>query len=867
MSERDEHAAFPATAMTLIAGLKAEPAVRARSIDGVTRAYWRPVYSYLRLRWRKSPEDAADMTQGFFAAMLERDFFRSYDQLFGMEDVAGGVGDDPLAQGRGGALAQHRLHERGHRLARERAEAQHERRTSAARLDHVRPLVGPRRRDPHEAPMVERLRRLQVLHRDGVGPVEILEQRDHRATRAMRREPVSPGEAALTQGQRRARVDTAHVANELGDEAEWSAGSVAIGPGQPRGSTPRIVERTVERSRPARGHDGCGGRAFHGAERERHARRAAGIAQRRRIGLEREAPDAGRAPQLGREIRPHRHHQRRRARLPHRHRVTTNPHSLGRCDRRAGLVIPACAKVVLVLALAAAGCAPAASPRASTRPPAAEIIDLASEFLTTACRAAPGAEFARAWLAYEDRHRAFFDAIYYDSDEARAERTTLAEELGPRRDEMCGHVRSFLVAAPGTIAALRGRVGELMGRAPESPVYFASALQWTDGRAETFEGRDVLALNARHETFARTSGLTVTIAHELIHDAQKAAMRGEDEQLAPIARALFSEGAAVYGVQLLFPEIGSRALGLRPEQIERAEVVAPQAASEILTLLRAADGQPRLRRFFHGGVADAVYPPKMGYYLGNAIFRSLARRQGDVPAARATPGVFLAEAETYLSELGHRRVDVPSPQVDLPAVVRLRDDFLARARARGIALSFVPEVREWTRPSLTSWRQEERAVAIPRWEELSEPQRDLLARMTGDEHEARRVFDLLFRWFLVAHELAHALQDNASAARLDYASGERLANDVAVTFLDELPEARRTLYGLAPVLVRAAERLPPLSEFRDQEALNRFFDEHYDELTRDLPRYGAFQLHFILDSFRRVDRLRFEEAIQKAVRP
>src|SRR2546425_1276402 len=81
MSPRDSDPAggFPATAMTLLAGLKGDGAERRRSIEGVTRAYWRPVYSHLRLRWRKSPADAADLTQGFFAAMLERDFFASYD--------------------------------------------------------------------------------------------------------------------------------------------------------------------------------------------------------------------------------------------------------------------------------------------------------------------------------------------------------------------------------------------------------------------------------------------------------------------------------------------------------------------------------------------------------------------------------------------------------------------------------------------------------------------------------------------------------------------------------------------------------------------------------------------------------------------
>jgi DNA-directed RNA polymerase specialized sigma24 family protein len=37
------------------------------------------VYAYLRLRWRAAPPDAEDLTQGFFARALEKEFFDGYD--------------------------------------------------------------------------------------------------------------------------------------------------------------------------------------------------------------------------------------------------------------------------------------------------------------------------------------------------------------------------------------------------------------------------------------------------------------------------------------------------------------------------------------------------------------------------------------------------------------------------------------------------------------------------------------------------------------------------------------------------------------------------------------------------------------------
>ncbi len=42
-------------------------------------AYWKPVYKYIRLGWRKDNEQAQDLTQEFFTRLLEKDFLESYD--------------------------------------------------------------------------------------------------------------------------------------------------------------------------------------------------------------------------------------------------------------------------------------------------------------------------------------------------------------------------------------------------------------------------------------------------------------------------------------------------------------------------------------------------------------------------------------------------------------------------------------------------------------------------------------------------------------------------------------------------------------------------------------------------------------------
>lgn len=63
----------------LAALLAGEEEARRRGADALVTAYWKPAFSYLRLRWRASDEDAQDLVQGFFARALEKSFFDTFD--------------------------------------------------------------------------------------------------------------------------------------------------------------------------------------------------------------------------------------------------------------------------------------------------------------------------------------------------------------------------------------------------------------------------------------------------------------------------------------------------------------------------------------------------------------------------------------------------------------------------------------------------------------------------------------------------------------------------------------------------------------------------------------------------------------------
>jgi RNA polymerase sigma factor (sigma-70 family) len=75
--ERD---VFPPTRHSVVRALAMSTGdERAAAFDTLVRGYWRPVYAYIRLRWRRDPEEARDLTQEFFTRAFEKAYLDRYD--------------------------------------------------------------------------------------------------------------------------------------------------------------------------------------------------------------------------------------------------------------------------------------------------------------------------------------------------------------------------------------------------------------------------------------------------------------------------------------------------------------------------------------------------------------------------------------------------------------------------------------------------------------------------------------------------------------------------------------------------------------------------------------------------------------------
>lgn len=71
---------FPATRLSVVERTRSGDAETRRiALAAIIDAYWKPAYKYLRVKWSLDPDAAADLTQEFFTATLEKEVIERYD--------------------------------------------------------------------------------------------------------------------------------------------------------------------------------------------------------------------------------------------------------------------------------------------------------------------------------------------------------------------------------------------------------------------------------------------------------------------------------------------------------------------------------------------------------------------------------------------------------------------------------------------------------------------------------------------------------------------------------------------------------------------------------------------------------------------
>jgi len=146
-----------------------------------------------------------------------------------------------------------------------------------------------------------------------------------------------------------------------------------------------------------------------------------------------------------------------------------------------------------------------------------------------------------------------------------------------------------------------------------------------------------------------------------------------------------------------------------------------------------------------------------------------------------------------------------APSCGLAPLEQLRTAFLLRAARAGHPLRAAPPLREATGPRLLAWNAAAGEVEVPRWEELPDAERALLARMAGAPERAPELFAWLYRWFYLPRALSEALLAGPGDG-LVLPDG-RLADDLAVAFLAAEPMGPERLTRVRALIDEALSRL------------------------------------------------------------
>jgi DNA-directed RNA polymerase specialized sigma24 family protein len=73
------HRPFPTTRHSLIHCAAGAGTLAREALDSIVAVYWKPAYKHVRIQWKRSNEEAKDLVQGFFTALIEQRILAAFD--------------------------------------------------------------------------------------------------------------------------------------------------------------------------------------------------------------------------------------------------------------------------------------------------------------------------------------------------------------------------------------------------------------------------------------------------------------------------------------------------------------------------------------------------------------------------------------------------------------------------------------------------------------------------------------------------------------------------------------------------------------------------------------------------------------------
>ncbi len=218
--------------------------------------------------------------------------------------------------------------------------------------------------------------------------------------------------------------------------------------------------------------------------------------------------------------------------------------------------------------------------------------------------------------------------------------------------------------------------------------------------------------------------------------------------------------------------------------------------------------------------------------------------------------VLIARPAFIVAQVQPATVDTADLRVEVTALIA---EFRGRIAAAGAPLPYSPRVQLRVTPQLIYFNDGDSTIVVPWWDGLDPGTQHSFTALARDSSEGRRLFLDLFNWFLLPHELTHALQAHYAQLWQPYAS-EAEANVGAVAYWMALGAERR-LRSLDAALARALSHLPNPTPAGQDPAT--YFDQNYEALGANPQAYGYYQFHFIRQAIASRHSMTLEALVQR----
>lgn len=259
-----------------------------------------------------------------------------------------------------------------------------------------------------------------------------------------------------------------------------------------------------------------------------------------------------------------------------------------------------------------------------------------------------GQPLLETWLAYESSHEKLLRAA---GAEPRDPGDPVLHKLAASPEAILALLKPVSARGPDETRAQLAVLETRLGPMPPLVIAFGASRTLQPVFGARLDDRPLIFLNARDPHLAQEAPRQAIIARELFSAWQRERTPGGD-QLGPLARRVYREGAAHFAARTTVPDLRETDLfGMDERRLVALRARQALIARELLAGLESSS-EAEAARFFSDDVRDPLLPPGAGPFIAERLYQRLAADLGSLDRPlQLSPDEFLQRARPALQAL------------------------------------------------------------------------------------------------------------------------------------------------------------------------------------------------------------------------